>query len=44
MEEMRHAFKALKDGREKELREVSLIYFAKKKELFDKYIKVREEF
>ena len=44
MEEMRHAFKTLQEGREKELREVSLIYFAKKKELFGKYVKLGEKF
>ena len=44
MEEMRIAFRKLEEGREKELREVSLIYFAKKKELFGKYIKLGEKF
>ena len=44
MEEMRHAFRALQEGREKELREVSLVYFAKKQELVAKYLKIRDSF
>ena len=44
MSEMRHAFKTLQEGREKELREVSLVYFAKKKELYEKYSALRENF
>ena len=44
MEEMRIAFKALEKGREKELEEISLVYFAKKKALFDRYMQVKQKF
>ena len=44
MEEMRIAFKALEEGREKELQDISLVYFAKKKALVDKFVNLKEKY
>ena len=44
MDEMRIAFKALEEGREKELQDISLVYFAKKKALVDRFIALKEKF
>ena len=41
---MRVAFKALEKGREEELQEISLVYFAKKKALVDRFLALKEKF
>ena len=40
MQEMRDAFSKIKEGKEKQLKDAHLIFFAKRKELVEKYNRI----